>query len=110
MSTSKGRDTAAKLSRIKDYLEKKHPPGFTIESGVASQGSHLLFRVKDLEGRRKGLLAVAEEFIDDYWDVLERELDTADVIGVMAREGEKKVVVVEKSERRVEDLTEEPKT
>lgn len=110
MSTSRERDTTAKVSRIKDYLQKKHPPGFTVESGVSTQGGHLLFRVKDPEGKRKGLLAVADEFINDYWDVLERELDAADVIGVMAREGERKIVVVDKSERRVEDLTEEPKT
>ena len=62
MSTPREPDTADKQSRIRSYLQERYPAGYTIEPGVDTKLTHLLFRVRDPDGKRIGLLALVEEF------------------------------------------------
>lgn len=95
-----------KQSRIKEYLQECHPEGCTVRDATDFKRTQLLFEVRDADGRRMGFVSLAEEFVDDYWDVLEQELDSRDVIGTMQRVGEKKQVIVTKTGTVVENLTE----
>jgi hypothetical protein len=36
---------------------------------------------------------LSEEFVDDYWDEIEQELDSRDVVGAMEKVGQGKVLV-----------------
>ncbi len=86
-------DTVDKLSRIKAYLQARYPAGFTIETDVDFEASNFLFRVRDPGGQRGALLVLSEDFVDDYWNEIERELDSRDVVGAMGKVGQGKVLV-----------------
>ncbi len=86
-------DTLDKLSRIKAYLQARYPAGFTIDTDVDSEASTLMLRVRDPGGQRGPLLVLSEEFVDDHWDEIERELDSRDVVGAMGKVGQGKVLV-----------------
>lgn len=86
-------DTSGKLLRIKTYLEARYPTGFTIEMDVDFDSSSLMFRLSDPSGQRGPLLVLSEEFVDDYGDEVERELDSRDVVGLMGKVGQGKVLV-----------------
>jgi hypothetical protein len=100
-------DTADKQSRIRSYLQERYPAGYTIEAGLDTKLTRLLFRVRDRNGRRVSLVALSEEFVDDYWGAIEQELDSRDVIRTMTNAGGAKQVIVTRFEVLVEDLTEE---
>jgi hypothetical protein len=86
-------DTSEKQSRIKAYLQARYSSGFTIETDVDLEASTLMFRVRDPGGQRGSLLVLSEEFVDDYWDEIEQELDSRDVVGAMEKVGQGKVLV-----------------
>lgn len=86
-------EAATKLSRIRAYLEGRHPPGFTVEAHVDVDTGALMFRVGSPSGIRGPLLVLSEEFVDDHWDEVERELDSRDVLGAMRKVGQGKVRV-----------------
>jgi len=86
-------EPADKLSRIKAYLQARYPAGSTIETNVDFDTSSLMLRVRDPGGQRGPLLVLSEEFVDDHWDEIERELDSSDVVGAMGKVGQGKVLV-----------------
>ncbi len=86
-------EPADKLSRIKTYLQARYPAGYTIETNVDFDTSSLMFRVGGPGGQRGPLLVLSEEFVDDHWDEIERELDSSDVVGAMGKVGQGKVLV-----------------
>ncbi len=86
-------DPAAKLSRIHAYLQGRYPPGFSIETHAEFDTGALMFRVTFPSGLRGPLLVLSEEFVDDHWDEIERELDSRDVVGAMGKVGQGKVRV-----------------
>lgn len=86
-------DPAAKLPRIQAYLQGRYPPGFTIEAHADFDTRTLMFRVRCTSGLRGPLLVVSEEFVDDHWDQIERELDSRDVLGALGKVGQGKVRV-----------------
>ncbi len=86
-------EPADKLSRIKTYLQAWYPAGSTIETDADFEASTLMFRVRDPGGQRGPLLLLSEEFVDDHWDEIERELDSSDVVGAMGKVGQGKVLV-----------------
>ncbi|MFQ5848042.1 MAG: hypothetical protein ACE5IQ_10305 [Candidatus Methylomirabilales bacterium] len=79
-------------SRVKAYLEARYPLGCTIAPHGGFMPCHVRLEVCSPDGRRGPTLVLPEEFAD-HGDEIERELDSRDVMGVMARAGRGTVIV-----------------
>lgn len=89
-------DSAERLayieSRVRRYLEERYPQGYTVEPHREFMPCHLRFEVRTPDGERGPTLILPEEFAE-HGDEIERELDSRDVMGVLASAGRGNVIV-----------------
>ena len=89
-------DIADKLSRmesrVKAYLEERYPKGYSVETREDFLPCHVRFEVRSPGGETGPTLILPGEFVD-YEDKIEHELDSRNVMSLMASAGKGNVVV-----------------
>lgn len=80
------------VSSVKAYLEERYPRGYSIETQTEFTPCHVRFAVKSPGGERGPILVLPGDFVE-HGDAVQRELDSRDVMGAMARAGRGRVVV-----------------